>query len=154
MSELQERGSGWSLKRILHLVVNINKYNYMRLASYIPLPKDIKDKKACINVNIDDNKCIMQPVLAGLYKDFKITQNYFHYKKYINSLNCDALYVMDVSILFNLKTNLMFMKGIVLQRTSVEYTYPLLVRIRFSNLRITTGKKGCLPLYTLTVRVC
>ena len=91
MSELQEKGSGWSLKCILHLVVNINKYNAMRVASYIPLPKDIKDKRACINVNNDDDKCFMWSVLAGLHKDFKNPQNYSHYKKYVNKLNFDGI---------------------------------------------------------------
>ena len=91
MSELQERGSGWSLKRILHLVVNINKYNAMRVGSYIPLPKDIHDKKACVNVYNNDYKCFMWSVLAGLHKDFKNPQNYSHYKKYVNTLNFDGI---------------------------------------------------------------
>ena len=67
MSELQERSSGWSLKRILYLTTNINKYNPMRVGSYIPLPKEIQDKKAFVNVKNKDKKCFMWSVLAGLY---------------------------------------------------------------------------------------
>ena len=81
MSELQERASGWSLKHILHLTVNINKYNAMRIGSYIPLPKDIRDKKACGNVKNNDNRCFMWSVLAGLHSGFKNPQNQSHYKK-------------------------------------------------------------------------
>ena len=50
MSEFEEQGSGWSLKRILYLTININKYNPMRASCYIPLPEYIQRKKACINV--------------------------------------------------------------------------------------------------------
>lgn len=38
-------GSGWALQKILHLEININKYNPLRASSYIPLPKEISKKK-------------------------------------------------------------------------------------------------------------
>ena len=91
MSEFQEHGSGWSLQCILQLVININKFNPMRVGSYIELPKVIKDKKACINVKNDDELCFKWAVLAGLYKGFKNPQNKFHYKPFENSLNFDGI---------------------------------------------------------------
>ena len=66
ISEFQEQGSGWSLQCILHLTVNINKYNPMRAGSFIPLPDVIKNRKACVNVKNDDNECFKWAVLAGL----------------------------------------------------------------------------------------
>uniref|UniRef100_A0ABD2WAP5 Uncharacterized protein n=1 Tax=Trichogramma kaykai TaxID=54128 RepID=A0ABD2WAP5_9HYME len=48
MEEFEEEGSGWALSKILHLLVIINKYNPSRVGSYIPLPKVIKDKNACV----------------------------------------------------------------------------------------------------------
>ena len=45
MEEFQEQESGWSLKSILNLVVNIYKYNPMRGSSFIDLPPFIKNKK-------------------------------------------------------------------------------------------------------------
>ena len=50
MNTFQERDSGWSLSEIIHLEVNINKYQPIRGSLYIPLPKIIADKKACINI--------------------------------------------------------------------------------------------------------
>ena len=57
MSEFQEQGSGWSLQCILHLTVNINKYNPMRVGSYIPLSDLIKKRNACVNIKNNDNRC-------------------------------------------------------------------------------------------------
>ncbi|KAL7299061.1 hypothetical protein TKK_0008154 [Trichogramma kaykai] len=48
MEEFEEEGSGWALSKILHLLVNINKYNPSRGGFYIPLPKVINDKNACV----------------------------------------------------------------------------------------------------------
>ena len=66
MSDFQEQGSGWSLQSILHLTVNINKYNPMRVGSYIPLPKEIQKRMGCINVKNKDNQCFKWALLAGL----------------------------------------------------------------------------------------
>ena len=57
MREFQEQGSGWSLQCLLHLTVNINKYNPVRAGSLIPLPNEIKNRRACVNVKNDDNEC-------------------------------------------------------------------------------------------------
>ena len=91
MSELQERGSGWSLKRILHLSVNINKYNAMRVGSYIPLPKDIYNKKACVNVKNKDNKCFVWSVLAGLHDEPCHPERVSHYEKREKDLNLNGI---------------------------------------------------------------
>ena len=96
MSEFEEQDSGWSLKRILHLAVNINKYNPMRVGSYIPLPKVIQNRKACINVKNKDEQCFKWAVLAGLKQNENENENkkkiinperLHHYKPMENRLN-------------------------------------------------------------------
>lgn len=67
MEELQEKNSGWTLYTINSLSVNVNKYNPMRGSSYIELPNSIKMKKACVNVENNDNKCFMWAVLSALH---------------------------------------------------------------------------------------
>ena len=63
MEEFQEKDSGWTLHSIVKLEVNINKLNQkkkttMKGSTYIKLPKQIEEKKVCINVqNRDDNEC-------------------------------------------------------------------------------------------------
>ena len=84
-SEFQERYSGWTLRSIVSLTVNINKYNPMRGSSYIELPASIQKKHACVNVqNFDDNHCFKWAVISryiqpkGVTKipvDFPITNN-------------------------------------------------------------------------------
>jgi len=39
MSEFQERDGGWSLIKIVHLKVNINKYQLIKGSNYIDFPR-------------------------------------------------------------------------------------------------------------------
>uniref|UniRef100_A0ABD2XIE7 Transposable element P transposase n=1 Tax=Trichogramma kaykai TaxID=54128 RepID=A0ABD2XIE7_9HYME len=65
MEEFEEEGSGWALSKILHLLVNINKYNPSRVGSYIPLPDTIAKKEACVNVKNFDDFCFKWAILAA-----------------------------------------------------------------------------------------
>ena len=67
LGSFQERYSGWSLRKILHLSININKYNPLRAGSYIKLPKQIANKKACVNVQNFDDMCFAWAVVSALY---------------------------------------------------------------------------------------
>lgn len=61
MSEFQERDGGWTLEQILFVEVKINQYKPMRRSSYIPLPRYIQQKNACVSV-----PAMMDIVLSGL----------------------------------------------------------------------------------------
>ncbi|XP_063542734.1 uncharacterized protein LOC134751280 [Cydia strobilella] len=67
--DFQERDSGWAISKVLHLEVNINKYQPLQGSSYIPLPKWVQARKACINVKNDDNACFAWAVVSALYPD-------------------------------------------------------------------------------------
>ena len=45
MEEFEIKGSQWKLNRILKMELRINKYNPLRGASYIPVPKVLANKK-------------------------------------------------------------------------------------------------------------
>lgn len=66
--EFQERDSGWSLIRILHLEININQYKPIRCSQYVTLPADISKKKACINVRNNDEYCFKWSIISALFK--------------------------------------------------------------------------------------
>ena len=67
-SEFQERDSGWTLRSIVSLTVNTNKYNPMPGSSYIELPASIQKKHACVNVqNFNDYQCFKWAVHAALH---------------------------------------------------------------------------------------
>ncbi|XP_030745136.1 uncharacterized protein LOC115874172 [Sitophilus oryzae] len=67
LSDFQENASGWALSRVINLSVNINKYNPLHAGSYIDLPKSIKSKKACVNIQNSDDMCFAWAVTSALY---------------------------------------------------------------------------------------
>ena len=87
MEEFQERESGWTLKSILNLVVNIYKFNPMRGSSYIDLPPFIKNKKACINVENQDDECFKWAILSALHPAKKNANRVVSYVPHQNDLN-------------------------------------------------------------------
>lgn len=74
VDQLQEYGSGWTLRDIIQLDVNYNKFKRFSGTSYLPLPKTIKNKHAVINVKNNDNQCFKWAVLSALHpaKDHRI----------------------------------------------------------------------------------
>ncbi|XP_073995690.1 uncharacterized protein [Rhodnius prolixus] len=60
--------SGWKLISVDGLRVRIGKYPALIISSYIPLPKNIQAKKACINVKNYNDKCFIYTILAKFVK--------------------------------------------------------------------------------------
>ena len=60
-------GSGWVFVEVENLTLHIDKWNPINGSSYIDLPKELKNKKALINMkNEDNNKCFLWCVLRAL----------------------------------------------------------------------------------------
>ncbi|KAK3718101.1 hypothetical protein QZH41_017198 [Actinostola sp. cb2023] len=87
--EYQREGSGWQLDKVLHLDLGVVAYKPVEGASYLPLSKKIKNKKAVLNVQNDDPKCFLWSVLAAKHpihwRDQPHRVN--HYKPYESELN-------------------------------------------------------------------
>jgi len=66
--EFQERDSGWSLIEIVHLEVNINKYQLIKGSNYIDMPREIVNRKACINVQNRDEYCFKWALISAFVK--------------------------------------------------------------------------------------
>ena len=62
-----ERGSGWIMGKILEAFINVAQYRPLRGGSYMPLPKKLQNKKAIINVQNRDNKCLRWALRAALF---------------------------------------------------------------------------------------
>jgi len=92
-SEFTKDGSGWSIKKLEELNMNIFKYEPLAGSSFIPLPEELEKKKAIINIQNDhDEKCFLWSVLAGVHDE--ITENRHrvcNYKPYENELNLDNI---------------------------------------------------------------
>ena len=59
MATFQSEGSGWRLYSITQLELHTIRYNPLRGETWIPLPKELADKKAVINMKNEDNKCFL-----------------------------------------------------------------------------------------------
>ncbi|CAH2014997.1 unnamed protein product [Acanthoscelides obtectus] len=79
--DFAEKDSGWVLENILYLEININKYNPLRAAAYLPLPKEITNKKAVLNIR-NTEYCFAWSIVAGMIKPkgrASLTTSYPHF---------------------------------------------------------------------------
>lgn len=78
--DLQTKGSGFMLSEIFEMCIAINRYIVPHASSYIPLPKNLKNKQAIINPqNKKDHKCFYYAFLAKFktYKPHIIHKNIY-----------------------------------------------------------------------------
>ena len=66
MATIQSKGSGWRLHSIINLELHTVRYNPLNGETWIPLPKELANKKAIINMKNEDNKCFLWCVLRAL----------------------------------------------------------------------------------------
>ena len=52
-------GSGWAVIGVSNHELHVSKYDLLAARSYIPLPAEIQNKKATINIQNIDNKCFI-----------------------------------------------------------------------------------------------
>lgn len=57
IDDMELRGSGFSLGEILELYVQVSQFEVLAGSSFIDLPQFLKNKRAIINVQNNDNKC-------------------------------------------------------------------------------------------------
>ena len=58
--------TGWRFHSVINLELHTAEWVPLRGSSYIELPKELKNKKAIINMKNDDNKCFLWCVLRAL----------------------------------------------------------------------------------------
>ena len=89
--EAKLRGSGWSEGKVLELKLKQTKYSPIAGHSFIPLPKEVADKKAVLNIKNNDNKCFAWCVLARLHNVKQNAERVSKYQCYLNELNFDGI---------------------------------------------------------------
>ena len=73
ISEWISEGSGWVIKSVDKHEIDISKYKPLRGSSYLQLPEKLKNKKALINIqNENNNGCFRWCNLAYLFTYFQI----------------------------------------------------------------------------------
>lgn len=91
ISSFEKKDSGWSLKEIRVIDMNINKFNPLRGTSYIELPMDIRTKKAVVNVKNADSLCFKWALLSALYPVNKNADRVSSYTINSNKLKFDGI---------------------------------------------------------------
>ncbi|KMQ81582.1 hypothetical protein RF55_25884, partial [Lasius niger] len=89
--EFQGKGSGWVIEAIQYMEVMTAAYKPLAASSYIPLPELLFNKKAIINIQNKDHKCLIWSVLAALHPVEKNAERVTKYQAYENELNTDGL---------------------------------------------------------------
>uniref|UniRef100_A0ABD2X6Y4 C2H2-type domain-containing protein n=1 Tax=Trichogramma kaykai TaxID=54128 RepID=A0ABD2X6Y4_9HYME len=82
-----ENGSGWTVNRIIKLTVVMLNYEPFKGGSFIPLPQQISNRRATVNVKNKDNKCFVWSILAALCKAQTNRNRVQNYLPYVNELN-------------------------------------------------------------------
>jgi len=73
--------------RIINLLINVNKYNSLHAGCHIELPREIKLKKAVVNMQSMDNACFTWSMVAALHSAKNNTNQMFSYPHYTSVLN-------------------------------------------------------------------
>jgi len=110
MSEFQERGSGWSPIEIVHLEININKYQPIMGSNCFPLPNHLANRKACISVRNNDVYCLKWALISAFAK---VEQN----------IRRPALYKRKG--VHNIKSNILTVNRQVLNFTGLKFITPV-----------------------------
>lgn len=90
IDEFQERDSGWTFVANSYLEVNINKYNPLRASGFIDLPRAIKLKRACVNIQNADQFCFLWCIMAAMFpaqQNSNKTSSYPHFETTLNTKN-------------------------------------------------------------------
>ncbi|XP_049769187.1 uncharacterized protein LOC126106833 [Schistocerca cancellata] len=91
LEAFQQRDSGWALRDIVKLRVNVNENRGFHGGRYRKLPKVIANKNAVINVRSKDNACFKWAILAGLYPVNIHPERASAYVSHANKLNFDNI---------------------------------------------------------------
>ena len=68
LEKLTQRGSGWVVVQVRKLWLDIARYQPLRGGSYIPLPTEVKNKKAVVNVKNKDDHCLRWALRSALFQ--------------------------------------------------------------------------------------
>ena len=71
IATFQNEGSQWRFYKVIRLELHTVSYNPSRGGTWIPLPKELANKNAIINMQNKDNKCFLWSVLRALNPKYK-----------------------------------------------------------------------------------
>ena len=88
----QAEGSGWVFLQVENLTLHTDIWDPIKASSYIDLPKELKNKKAIINMkNKDNDKCFLWCVLRALNPKNEHPERIEDLKSKENTLNMEGI---------------------------------------------------------------
>ena len=92
IDKFTQKGSGWTIDKILHLDLNVAKFQVLRgSCGGKKLPKYLLKKKAIVNVKSSDSRCFMWSVLASIYPMEQHSDRHSRYVPFIKNFNFDCI---------------------------------------------------------------
>lgn len=97
VDEVMVEGSGFTLKEIKELRVQILKYEPLRGSGFIELPKVLKNKRAIVNLKNTYDECFKWAILSALHHEEVYSKNRnkvndaASYHRWANELNFDGI---------------------------------------------------------------
>jgi hypothetical protein len=101
ITEFQEKETGKIFRYVKFLSLGIGAYKPLRAGSYIPLDEFLSNKKCCINIQNEDEKCLMYCVLYHFNQKSikKDPQRVLKYKSYENQFDFSSIKFPAVNML-------------------------------------------------------
>ena len=120
-------GSGWVFVEVENLTLHTVIWDPLKASSYIKLPKELKNKKAIINMKNEDNKCFIWCVLRALNpKDKNAERVDENLKSKEHTLNMDGIaYPVDFRGIDRFEKQNLEISISVLGYNEEEKVYPL-----------------------------
>ena len=87
MDEFEQGESGYIFDSIKKLRVKMFKYHDIRASSYCNIPKSFFNSKSKVNIQNNDNYCLLWSILAHKYKVDSHRQRVSHYENHFHELN-------------------------------------------------------------------
>ena len=76
VANFQENCSGWQFDREESYDISVARFQLTNGSTYIDLPKELKGKKACVNVKNNDNKCYAAAIAVAILRRKKNAERY------------------------------------------------------------------------------
>jgi hypothetical protein len=96
--KIELKGSGWKFVKVVSVETHVNKFNPMKIKSYLPLPKEILSKKCVINPKNEEDKCFMWCILCHILKE-EIKENPERTSKYKKFEETDIYKILNTYII-------------------------------------------------------
>ena len=123
----QAEGSGWVFVEVENLTLYVDTWDPLKASSYIRLPKELKDKKAIVNMQNEDNKCFLWCVLRALNPINKNAERIDgDLKSKENTVNMEGInYPVDLKSIKRFENQNPDISISVLGYNKIEKVYPL-----------------------------